>query len=374
MQRRGWTEGRVKAELAKRHQRDLSYEGGEVLGSMCSSPLGVARFAHALFLETNLGDPVHFPGARGMEEEVLADLGSLLHAPAKASGRFVSGGTEANLLACHLARERSGKKTVVVPDSAHFSFSKAARLLGMRLRTVETLPSGHADVKALEAACDADTALVVAVAGTTELGLVDPVGRIAAMARRKRIPLHVDAAFGGYLLPFLPDSAPFDFQVPGVWSVAIDPHKMGLGTIPAGILFLRDGADWELGAVESPYVSTESQSTLLGTRPGAAVAAIWAAHRRLGRVGYERQAATCMANARFLARRLDEAGFPLVSPPELNVVTFRHDRPKLLARRLQKRRFGVNVIPRLNAIRIVVGPHVTRPALERFMAVLAGET
>lgn len=364
----------VRKALRAARDEDLSFADGQILGSMCTAPHEAAADAHALFLETNLGDPAHFPGTARLEREVLDDLRQLLHAPAAAQGRYLTGGTEANILACYLAREKTGKRVIVLPDSGHFSFEKAARILEMELRYVPTAPSGHADPAAMAKAITKDTALVVAIAGSTELGLVDPIDQIAAACRKKGALLHVDAAYGGYLLPFLAEAnrtpRPFDFTVPGVWSIAMDPHKMGMATIPGGALLLRDGRDWDRIAVKSPYVSTDSQATLMGTRPGAAVAAAWAVHRHLGRLGFASIVETCLDNAAYLAAQLQANGIALVAEPELAVVTFRADDPAGLAAALRRKGFGVNVVPRLGALRIVVNPHVTRAVLDKFLKAL----
>lgn len=336
---------------------------------MCTAPHPAAVAAHALFLETNLGDPAHFPGAHALEQEVLADLADLLHAPSTAQGRFVSGGTEANILAAYLAREKTGKTHIVLSESAHFSFEKAARLLGMQLIQIPSR-GGRADVKAMEAAITRETALVVAVAGTTELGLVDPVADMAKVCFARNVPLHVDAAYGGYILPFLAKPPRFDFHLPGVWSIAMDPHKFGMATIPAGVLLLRDASDWQRTAVRSPYLSTLTQSTLLGTRPGAAAAATWAVHRTLGRDGFARLVKTSLENARYLANGLRKMGVELVAEPELGVVTFRDPDAPGLAARLRAEGYSLNVVPRYQALRVVVNPHVERANLTYFLKVL----
>lgn len=374
MEEIGWDRRKVLHALRRAHEEDYTFENGEILGSMCTDPHPVARDAHCLFLETNLGDPGHFPGVAQMEREVLGDLLALTHAPKKAAGRFLSGGTEANLLALYVARETTGRKQVVVPDSAHFSFEKAARLLGMTLKRVPTGRDGRADPVAMAKAVTKQTALMVGVAGTTELGLVDPIKELAAVAKKARIGLHVDAAFGGYVIPFLEEAGHvarrFDFRLPGVTSISIDPHKMGMATIPGGALLLRDRKEWDHIAVETPYVSTSDQSSLLGTRSGAAVAATWAVHRHLGLAGFESVVETCLDNTVYLAARLEERDIPLVQPPELNVVTFRVGDPETFAEAMETKGFRVNIVPRFDAVRIVVNPHVTRHVLERFLTAL----
>lgn len=374
VQETGWTRTKVLAELKKARAADFTFGDGEILGSMCTAPHELAAEAHALFLETNLGDPGHFPGTARLEAEVLADLAALLHAPTEAAGRIVSGGTEANLIACLIAKTLTGRRKVVIPESAHFSFEKAARLMELELVSVPVGADGRADVEAMTKAISKETALVVAVAGTTELGLVDPIEPLAWFCQRHGVLLHVDAAYGGYLLPFLERAerkpVPFDFRLPGVWSIGLDPHKGGMATIPAGALILRDGRAWDAVAVPSPYLSTRTQSTLLGTRPGAPIAAAWAVHRHLGRAGFASVAETCLDNAAYLAAKLRTLGVELVAQPELAVVTFRHADPAALQERLQAKGFRLNRVSRMGALRLVVNPHVTRKTLDRFLKAL----
>lgn len=365
-----WPLERVQEGLMAARGRDASFASGSILGSMCTAPHEVAALAFSSFLETNLGDPEHFPGTAELEQEVLADFCALVNAGPDAGARLVTGGNEANLLACYLAREKTGKKEIIVPDSCHFSFDKAARLLGMTLVRVPT-KEHRSNPAAMAAAITPDTALMVAVAGTTELGLVDPVPELARMARESNILLHVDAAWGGYILPFLEDAGeptqPFGLDVPGVWSVGLDPHKMGMATIPAGALVVRDEADWQRVAVETSYVSTDGQSTILGTRPGAAAASVWAVHRAMGRAGYAGNVRRCLATTRRIATRLKALGADMVSEPELNLLTFRFGDAKETHARLASAGFRLNVVPRFGALRIVVNPHVTDAVADRFL-------
>jgi len=115
---------------------------------------------------------------------------------------------------------------------------------------------------------DRNTCALVGIAGTTEYGVVDPIRELSAIALDHGIFLHVDAAFGGMVLPFLEKAPPFDFSLPGVSSIAVDPHKMGMSTIPAGVLLLRDKAALCSLAVDTPYLSVKQEYTLSGTRPG----------------------------------------------------------------------------------------------------------
>ena len=114
-----WPPSRLEAALADAGRRDHSFGGGEILGSMCTQPLAVAAQAYSQFLATNLGDPEHFPGTAALEAEVLADLAQLAGGADPGAARFLTGGTEANILACYLARETTGRRTILASEAAH---------------------------------------------------------------------------------------------------------------------------------------------------------------------------------------------------------------------------------------------------------------
>ncbi|MFW6317126.1 MAG: aminotransferase class V-fold PLP-dependent enzyme, partial [Halorubrum sp.] len=164
-----------------------------VLSSMCTEPHPDARAAAERFLATNPGDPATYETVAELEARAVEGLATLAGhpTPADAAGYVTSGGTEANVQAVRSARNRHGEGegtrgaedvNVVAPASAHFSFHKAAELLGVELRTVPLDGDRRADPDAVAAAVDDATALVVGVAGSTEYGRVDPIEELAAIA------------------------------------------------------------------------------------------------------------------------------------------------------------------------------------------------
>jgi tyrosine decarboxylase/aspartate 1-decarboxylase len=112
--------------------------------------------------------------------------------------------------------------------------------------------------------------------GTAELGAVDPVEKLSDIALTHDVYLHVDAALGGLMLPFMENASAFDFCLKGVKSITVDPHKMGLATVPAGGILFRDNTYLEHIKTETPYLTEDAQYTFVGTRNGASVAATWA--------------------------------------------------------------------------------------------------
>ena len=368
MHERGVAAKKVWQELRAAWDDDLHFRGGRILGSMCTEPLPIAKRAHAAFLETNLGNPGYYKGTWRLEREILSTLTRVLHGK-NLSGLTVSGATEGNITALWMARNVTRRNQVVAANTAHFSVRKAADLLGMRLAEIGHDAEYRLDVEQLRRKITKDTAAVVAVAGTTELGQVDPIGAIGELCEDRAF-LHVDAAFGGFVLPFLEDLGAkvpsWDFRVPGVSSLVLDAHKMGMGTIPASHLLVREADHFAKIAVESPYLTSVYQTSLLGTRNSAGVAAAYAAIRTLGREGYRRIVAQCMRHTRTIADRAKEGGLDLAIEPVMNIVGIRVRDVEAVQRALDARGWKVSTARHPPALRVVVMPHITAKVADAF--------
>lgn len=370
MQNRGRSRKAVLSELRNTLGEDAKYENGRILCSMCTNPKPIAKVAHQMFLCSNLGDPGLFPGTLRLEKEIIDTLSTLLNGKAS-TGFIVSGGTEANLLALLAARNMStvGKPEVIIPESAHFSFSKICNLL--RLKPVQAIldNSYRVDLASVEQCFSKNTVAVVGTAGTAELGVVDPIGKLSEIALERGVYLHVDAALGGLIIPFLKarENVAFDFRLEGVKSITVDPHKMGMATIPAGGILFRDCALLEYIKTETPYLSDGFQYTFVGTRSGAPIAATWAVFESLGREGFEDTVRRCINLTRKLSVGIESLGLSLVTQPELNIVAFRSSNSKSLAEKLRKKGWFVSYVPRLDCVRIVVMPHLRTQHLTAFL-------
>lgn len=366
MDPRGIPQKTVLAELRGARDDDLHFRDGRILGSMCTDPLPISKRAHAMFLETNLGNPGYYKGTWKLERESLRILTRLLHGK-NLGGFTVSGATEGNITALWMARNTTRRRTVIAAKTAHFSVRKAVDLLGMRLVEIPYDEGYRLDVDALRRALTKDTAAVVAVAGTTELGQVDPIDAIGEVCEGRTL-LHVDAAFGGFVLPFLPAKGipSWDFRVPGVSSLVLDAHKMGMATIPASHLLVREAKHFERIAVESPYLTSVYQTSLLGTRNSAGVAAAYAAMRSLGVEGYRRIVAGCMKNTRAIATKAEQAGLTLAITPVMNVLAIRVRDVEGVQRALDAKGWKVSTSRNPPAIRVVVMPHITAKRAAEF--------
>lgn len=378
MNEQGLSEKEVLSLLIEAKSEDTDYY--RVLSSMCTHPHKIAVKAHRLFIEANLGDLGLFPGTYGFEKEVIGMLGELLHAPSPgASGSFcgylTTGGTESNIQAIRAMKNQSvarkpelANPNIVIPESAHFSFDKIANMLGMDIRRASLDSEFRVDLSSVENLIDEDTLGLVGIAGNTEFGQVDPIRELSDIALEKGLFLHIDAAFGGFVIPFLEKPYPFDFKVPGVTSIAIDPHKMGLSTIPSGALLFRSQACLDSLQVKTPYLTTKSQFTLTGTRSGAAAAATYAVMKHLGREGYRKNVEYCMGLTAKLVREAKERGFEPLLDPVMNVVALGVPEPDLVREQLlDKFDWNVSITRSPRSLRIVLMPHTTAQDIEEFL-------
>lgn len=221
------------------------------------------------------------PSSAAVEDQVIAALAELIgFAPETAGGTMTTGGTASTMTALLLAREAAAPRPlrIVCSDQAHFSVQRAAHLLGLADDAVVTVPTGddgRIDVAAVRATlAGSDAALpeneaapaasdppadavapssapsvppgdpawaIVATAGTTDLGAVDPLLALASIAREHDAWLHVDAAFGGGAL-FSDRLAPLLTGIDRADSVSLDTHKLGWQPVAAGAVILRERA------------------------------------------------------------------------------------------------------------------------------------
>ncbi|MFG3661575.1 tyrosine decarboxylase MfnA [Streptomyces sp. NPDC047706] len=366
----------VRRRIATEMADDVPWD--RVLNSICTDPhpLGVEMASAAA--HTNLGDVRIFRGTKRIERKVVELLLDLLGNPA-GSGSLVSGGTEANLIAMLVARESArarGRLTdrpeVVVSSTVHFSFTKVFGLLGLTPVVVPVddslrLPAGEVARRVGE-----HTVAVVATAGSSEFGVVDAVDEIGPMVAGRGVHLHVDAATGGFIIPFARelghDLPQFDFTVEGVDSITIDPHKYGLANVPAGAVLFRGAQDAGRFAVDSFFIDTPVHNTLLGTRPGAAAVSTYAVLEHLGRDGFRDLTRTNYEVTKYLVDGLRAAGHELFAEPQLNIVVVKMPHAVRISQLLESRGWIVSTSKRFGeTLRLVVTRHVTPKMVDEFL-------
>ncbi len=374
MDKKGTKKQEISEKLREFKREDMTYKSGRILGSMCTCPHEIGVEAYYMFLESNLGDSGLFKGTRQMEKEVIEMLGSLL-GKKDVCGHIITGGTEANIMAMRAARNSSNVKNpeIIIPKSAHFSFKKAADMLCLKIREAELDENYCVDIESVKELISPKTIAIVGIAGTTELGVIDPIEELSNLCTRNNIYLHVDAAFGGFSIPFLNhigyNFPKFDFSLKGVSSITIDPHKMGLAPIPTGCILFRDRTYLKSISTETPYLTEKEQSTIVGTRTGASSAATWALMKYFGKEGYGEVAERCMKVTEVLAKGIQESGFKLIRKPELNLVGFKSDEIEIdeICSELEEKGWMVSVSAYPKAIRIVVMPHIKEEHVQEFL-------
>ena len=354
-------------------KHDKSYKNGNVISTMCTYPDTFAQQLFSTFIDRNIGDANLFPGVVELEKEVISSLGELLHNP-DAYGNIVTGGTEANFLALWAYRELSGKHTIIVPETAHFSLYKSANILNLKTKTVKVTEQRQMDIAETEKAIDDDTFCIVGIAGTTELGVIDPISELSALCLKYNLYLHIDAAFGGFVIPFMKDLGydiiDFDFSLPGVSSITIDPHKMGLCPIPAGgILFrneeLTKKIKWSVSYLSGGHTE---QTTFVSSRSGAAVIAVWGMLNYLGYEGYNDIIQSCMHVTDYLVAELDKFDelYP-IQHPTMNIVGVASNKSNivLIAEAMRDKGWAISLFT--EHLRIVLRQSVTKKVINKFI-------
>jgi tyrosine decarboxylase/aspartate 1-decarboxylase len=371
MQQKGTPQRKVLDELKQRQKQDRQYQDGHILCSMCTKPQSIAKKAYNLFFEANLGDPSLFPATAQLEREVITQLSELLH-NLTSTGFIVSGGTEANLLALLAAKKakHTDYPEAILPESAHFSFTKICHLLNLKPVIAPLDNQYRVNPQELQQLVTPNTIAIVGTAGTAELGAIDPIPALSDIAQKHNIHLHVDAAFGGLIIPFLKKPPQFDFQLEGVKTLTVDPHKMGMAAIPAGGILLRNPEMLEYLKTETPYLNSNHHYTFVGTRTGASAASAWAVFKTLGFEGYRKAVSSCISNTQTLAGNLKKAGFKLLCEPTLNILAIQTKNPQPLTQKLAKQGWYVSAIPRYSSIRVIIMPHVKRSSILAFQEAL----
>lgn len=367
MNQKGCPEKEVLALLEKAMQKDTSYY--KVLSAMCTKPHPIAVKAHMQFIASNMGDFGLFQGTKELEEKVIKMMGGML-GDGNACGYITTGGTESNIQALRTARNMGKKEhpNMIVPDSAHFSFDKIADLLGIEIRKAQLDAEFKVDEASVADQIDKNTIALVGIAGSTEFGQIDPIDRLAKLAISNNLFLHIDAAFGAFVIPFLDKKYDFDFSVKGVTSITADPHKMGMSTIPAGGLLFREEECLLPLEIDTPYLTIRKQHSLAGTRSGASVAGAYAVMKHLGRDGYKKIVKRCMKMTDRLVEGTRKLGVEPLIEPVMNIVAL--DVPGLdeVRKKLRAKGWITSITRNPKAMRLILMPHLGEEIIELFIS------
>ncbi len=349
-------------------------------------------------LDIDVGSWMSAAGPSQLELVVLDWFKDWIGYPATASGVLVSGGSAANMTALACAREAllgpmSDRIVAYVADQTHSSIARAARLLGFRpdqMRIMPTDASHRLRTDALAGAVDADRAagllplIVVANAGATNTGAVDPLPEVAEICRMHGMWLHVDAAYGGFAsLTERGRDALAGIELAD--SVTLDPHKWLYQPIECGCLLVREGHLLRDAFAINPdyladYKSDEVNFSDLGLQltRGARALKIWLSFNYFGSDAFRAAIDRALDLAQIAEAYVRESRtLELLSSASLGIVCFRRqfdgvqDEPTLeqlnadLVAAFEATGYGLVSSTRLHgtyAIRLCVMNHTSGPA------------
>jgi tyrosine decarboxylase/aspartate 1-decarboxylase len=241
----------------------------------------------------------------------------------------------------------------------------------MKLIPISLTKKFVVDTNKLKNKINNDTAAIIGIAGSTDLGTVDSIPILSDICYDENIFLHVDAAFGGFVIPFLKelkyDINDFDFKLKGVNSISIDAHKMGISAIPLGLLAIRNDNWFDKISVESNCINSKKQSGMLGTRSGGPIAAAYAVTKFLGKEGYIKLIKNCMRLTRYTEKELIKIGLKPIIKSTMNVIGVKIKNLNEVHNNLSKIGWKVNKIERISCLRIVLMPHITKSNIDEFL-------
>ncbi len=301
--------------------------------------LDTVKAAYHLYFSENALNPSAFPSLRKLETEVIAMCASLFHGDELTTGTMTSGGTESILMAVKTARAwaKANKPTIVRPEiilpaTAHPAFHKAAYYFELAVKVIPVGTDYRVSAADMEKAIGSNTVMLVASAPSYPQGVMDPVGDVAALAKRHQLLCHVDACVGGFMLPFLKEAGypipDFDFSVDGVTSISADIHKYGYAAKGASVVMYKNAelrkhqfyvyTDWSGGIYGSP--------SMTGTRPGGAIAAAWAALHHIGWEGYVSLAKQTKETTDYLRHEVAKIeGIKVLGNPDMTIFAIASD-------------------------------------------------
>lgn len=346
-------QGRPPMEVLERTARDVLRHVNHVdhprfLAFIPGPSNFVGAMGAALAAGINVFAGNWYEGAAAAQVEllVLDWLRELFGLPPEAGGLFVSGGSAANVTALAVARrvmleDRVEGAVVYVGDQTHSSVERGLRLLGFPPEAIRRLPTDadfRLDPGVVAAAVEADRGAglrpfcVVATAGTTNTGAVDPLPALRTLCTAEGLWLHVDGAYGAGAILCLEGRE----QLQGLGEVdsfSLDPHKWLFQPFESGVVWVRSDRelvqtfrilpeylkDVDAGAGEVNYCDRGIQLT----RSFRALP-LWMSLQVFGKDGFEDGVGRGFEMARVLAGALERRGWEIVTPPGMGIVTFRY--------------------------------------------------
>jgi glutamate decarboxylase len=379
----------VSPEAAYRLVHDeLNLDGNPALNLASFVTSWMEPQADLLAAETlakNLIDQDEYPQSEVVHRRVVSMIGRLFHAPsgARSTGTATIGSSEAIMLAM-LAHKRSWQRrreavgepadrpNIVMGADVHTCWEKFARYFEVEARVVP-MEEGRYTIGAaeVEPLLDERTIGVAGLHGSTFTGQMDDLASLDALLARVeaerdwRIPLHVDAASGGFITPFSEPELAWDFRLARVRSINVSNHKSGLVYPGMGTVVFREAADLPEELVfHINYLGGDMPNYSLNfSRPSSSVILQYFAFLRLGHEGYSEIVAGVLANAQALAGKL-------AAIDELEVLNDGSRYPIVIVRARDAEKVDVTLLSQLLRARGWIVPAYTLPPNAEHITVL----
>ncbi len=339
----GRSKDEIMAQLKSYKADDLPYHSGRVMAYVYDpgkEVLDTAREGYMMYLCESGLDFTAFPSVMRIEREVTRMIINLLRGDEEVVGNMTSGGTESILLAMKSARDwaranRPGITTpeMILPLTAHPAFHKACAYFNIKPVVIGfDRQTFHADLKAMRAAINENTLVLVGSAPGYAQGVIDPIRDIAALAQEHSLWCHVDACVGGLHLSMMrkmgfsvPD---FDFTIPGVTSISTDMHKYGYAPKNASVVMYRnkDYRKYQFFACLQTTAYALINPTITSSKTAGPMAGAWATLNKLGEDGYRKIVTETQQATEALIKGINAIeGLRVLGKPDMCLFSFTSD-------------------------------------------------
>jgi sphinganine-1-phosphate aldolase len=384
-------QGRDRADILREMEamRDLEeheWADGFVSGAVYHGDQEHIDFLNQIYAIQSQSNPLHvdvWPSIAKFEAEIVAMTANMLgKGDQDICGTLSSGGTESILLAMKTyrdwAREKKGisKPEMIVPVTAHAAFDKASQYFNIKTIHIPIDENFRADVDAARKAITPNTIVIVGSAPCFPHGAIDPIAEMSEIAQKNGVGFHTDACLGGFVLPWAEKLGypvpPFDFRLPGVTSTSVDTHKYGYAAKGTSVVLYRGhdllhyqyytASDWPGGLYFSP--------TFAGSRPGALIAACWAALTSIGTSGYMEATKKILETAGKIKEGIRKIPELHVLGDPLFVVAFASDTLDIykVLDYMSRKKWSLNGLHKPSCVHICVTLRHTQPGVaERFL-------
>lgn len=284
-----------------------------------------------------------FAGTQKIEEDFISICAEEIFdaQTGEYDGYIASGGTEANIQAIWIYRNffmdqfkaKNEEIAVVFSEDSHYSMPKAANLLLIDAISLKVDTNTRSIIfkdfkKQLNAAKKKGIKYIILVGnlGTTMFGSVDNIDPLAEFMEENDFDfkIHIDAAFGGFIYPFLHPENPLSFKNKHINSFTIDGHKMLQAPYGTGIFLVRKNYMHYVLTKDATYVQGHD-CTLVGSRSGANAIALWKIIHGHGKKGWQQKIDELYYRTNTLCDLLDAKNIHYYRNPYMNIVTIKGD-------------------------------------------------